>query len=287
MRILFILFIFSGIGNLTNAQDTATVTYPSLGNSCYTATLLTTKNPIHVLSTAGGYTPATASQDIFELYRKPQQASQATFLKFTCTVEGNLNFTIIPDDPSTELDWVLFRFTSCEPRVKHIESILAGNYYDNQSPFTLDINTGMSAGGAPEDFEPFLVEKKLEANQPYILMISNRSKNGKGFRIQWGGNYSLAYQYAFPEAFSPNGDGVNDVFGGIGYGIDVFSYELKIYDRFGKLIYRSYDPDEKWNGNFGNDTKYPLDPGVFVYTVTYLNNAGEYFSRKGVVALSK
>lgn len=52
-----------------------------------------------------------------------------------------------------------------------------------------------------------------------------------------------------PDAFSPNGDGINDVF------IPIFNdilkvkyYNLEIYDRFGVLVFQSNDPDVAWVG---------------------------------------
>lgn len=71
-----------------------------------------------------------------------------------------------------------------------------------------------------------------------------------------------------PSAFSPNGDGVNDgftVFGGPAVaGIDV----LRIYHRWGGLIYEGLDfdagdPAQGWNGEAENGRT--LNPGVFVY----------------------
>ena len=50
----------------------------------------------------------------------------------------------------------------------------------------------------------------------------------------------------FPNAFTPNGDGVNDVF------LPAFrslkSYKLTIYNRWGRCIFTSTDPTEGWNG---------------------------------------
>ncbi|MCB9230712.1 MAG: PKD domain-containing protein [Bacteroidia bacterium] len=51
-----------------------------------------------------------------------------------------------------------------------------------------------------------------------------------------------------PSAFSPNGDGTNDRF--YIYGHFVANFSVQIYDRWGELIYESYDMYEGWDGKF-------------------------------------
>lgn len=65
-----------------------------------------------------------------------------------------------------------------------------------------------------------------------------------------------------PNAFTPNGDGLNDSFGCIGEGIT--EYTLQIFDRWGSLIFESSDMKVQWDGNYKNE----LAPtGVYVYKV--------------------
>ncbi len=51
-----------------------------------------------------------------------------------------------------------------------------------------------------------------------------------------------------PTAFTPNGDGKNDVFKPVGIGIHDNQYEMYIFDRWGQLIFESHDPDYGWDG---------------------------------------
>ena len=59
-----------------------------------------------------------------------------------------------------------------------------------------------------------------------------------------------------PNSFSPNGDGINDVFKIIGNAIDFESYEFTIFDRWGQLVFQSNNPDEVWTGEFNNGEYY-------------------------------
>lgn len=70
-----------------------------------------------------------------------------------------------------------------------------------------------------------------------------------------------------PNSFSPNHDGINDIFS-IYAGVPITTVRnLAIYDRWGNALYnQSYlpvnDPSAGWNGTFRGKT---MDPGVYVY----------------------
>lgn len=53
-----------------------------------------------------------------------------------------------------------------------------------------------------------------------------------------------------PNAFTPDGDGKNDVFLPIVSGIDPNSYEFFIFNRWGELIFESQVPDRPWDGTY-------------------------------------
>ena len=71
----------------------------------------------------------------------------------------------------------------------------------------------------------------------------------------------------FPGAFSPNGDGRNDLFGPIGNMVPlVRNYVLRVYDRYGQLTFYSTDPYKKWDGTL-KGSKY--NSGAFTWFATY------------------
>ena len=53
-----------------------------------------------------------------------------------------------------------------------------------------------------------------------------------------------------PNTFTPNKDGVNDIFMPVGYGID--EIEMFIFDRWGELIFNTTDKDKGWDGTLKN-----------------------------------
>ncbi|MBI3139976.1 MAG: gliding motility-associated C-terminal domain-containing protein [Sphingobacteriales bacterium] len=52
----------------------------------------------------------------------------------------------------------------------------------------------------------------------------------------------------FPSAFTPNADGLNDLFGPLGSVAAVKEYRLSIYNRWGERVYYSNNPLDKWDG---------------------------------------
>ncbi|MES2627413.1 MAG: gliding motility-associated C-terminal domain-containing protein [Bacteroidota bacterium] len=69
--------------------------------------------------------------------------------------------------------------------------------------------------------------------------------------------------YILPNVFTPNGDGLNDLFVPFPYH-GVQSIDAKIYNRWGKLLYETTDPDLKWDGKAGGKL---VPDGVYFYTV--------------------
>lgn len=63
-----------------------------------------------------------------------------------------------------------------------------------------------------------------------------------------------AYTIYVPNAFSPNGDGLNDVFNFKGTGIDPDEFEMWIFDRWGNRIFHTEDMNEGWDGRANGGT---------------------------------
>lgn len=72
-------------------------------------------------------------------------------------------------------------------------------------------------------------------------------------------------RFYFPSAFTPNNDVINDVFAGYGE-CQPEEFNIAIFDRFGKVIFKSRDPQLKWDGKFDNEF---VPAGVYVYKLEY------------------
>jgi large repetitive protein len=69
-----------------------------------------------------------------------------------------------------------------------------------------------------------------------------------------------------PNSFTPNNDGLNDVFKPEGLQLDSYQFNMQIYDRWGSLVFETSDPNEGWNGSHQN-TKEKLRKGLYVWVV--------------------
>ncbi|MFQ5448786.1 MAG: gliding motility-associated C-terminal domain-containing protein, partial [Saprospiraceae bacterium] len=72
-----------------------------------------------------------------------------------------------------------------------------------------------------------------------------------------------------PSAFSPNGDGINDVFTAYGKFNEIES--LQVFNRWGCMVWNTRG-DVPWNGTFKGQ---PAQPGVYVYLLRYTDTRTE------------
>lgn len=85
----------------------------------------------------------------------------------------------------------------------------------------------------------------------------------------------------FPNAFTPNNDGVNDVFR-LKYPGYVVNYELQIFNRWGQMVFRTSDPYASWNGKLNNEE---LSNGNYVWIARYTDKNGKNQKISGSVVL--
>jgi gliding motility-associated-like protein len=69
-----------------------------------------------------------------------------------------------------------------------------------------------------------------------------------------------------PNSFTPNGDGRNDDFGPFLLEVPVI-YDFMIFDRWGHLVFETFDKDVKWDGTMFNNGKKPIKQDVYVYKI--------------------
>ena len=85
-----------------------------------------------------------------------------------------------------------------------------------------------------------------------------------------------------PNAFSPNNDGINDVFTFDNYH-SINEFKAMIFDRWGNLIFKWENPDESWNGK--SKSGKALTEGVYFYYLKAIGNSGKVYEKKGAVTL--
>ena len=79
-----------------------------------------------------------------------------------------------------------------------------------------------------------------------------------------------------PTAFSPNGDGKNDIFRSISY-CSIRNFSINVYNRWGELVYQSDDITVGWDGTF---KERPQPVGVYTYNIEYFNHCKGTMDKK-------
>lgn len=120
--------------------------------------------------------------------------------------------------------------------------------------------SGVTADGCPADDALRLTLRQTEAEIPAVFI---------------------------PNSFSPNGDGINDLFSVYGNAQVLEIRRLAVYDRWGNALYQETNippnaPSRGWDGSFRGR---PMDPGVFVYVAEVVFQGGRTRIYKGDVTL--
>jgi gliding motility-associated-like protein len=105
--------------------------------------------------------------------------------------------------------------------------------------------------------------REVEEEGIYIIEVSEKgcAKSGSIQIIDY-----CEPRLAIPNAFSPNDDGLNDVF--MPYSEFVTTFEMYIFNRWGEQIFSTTDPNEGWNGRHQN-TGQKSQVDVYVYKIVY------------------
>jgi gliding motility-associated-like protein len=88
-----------------------------------------------------------------------------------------------------------------------------------------------------------------------------------------------------PNAFTPNNDGINDVFYPQLTFVSDDTFSFVIMDRWGNQVIEIIDPTKGWEGKKDNGETYP--PGVYAYTIRYTNVSGKPDFVSGKIVLMK
>jgi gliding motility-associated-like protein len=187
--------------------------------------------------------------------------------KFIATATNNIgctaNDSIIitqPQKPITEFN--------IKPFCENIPAIVTVQPTNLLSNYNLTWSSG--------DKDNLSTKYFLERNEFLTLIDSNKCSFTDTFLIR-----ELCEPSLFtPNAFSPNGDGLNDVF--LPNGKFINEYTLQIYNRWGEKIYECNDLYSGWDGIFKGKS---VPEGVYIYFINAKGENGKDISLKGSVML--
>ncbi|HPS83131.1 MAG TPA: gliding motility-associated C-terminal domain-containing protein, partial [Bacteroidales bacterium] len=121
---------------------------------------------------------------------------------------------------------------------------------------------GTYAWSPPDNLsDPSIADPVCDANDTtiYILTVTNQygCTDTDTVVVRVDGNCGSIY---VPNAFSPNGDLKNDVFGVMNRCLETL--DLKVFNQWGNLVYETTDPNGRWDGNFDGSMS---ESGIYSY----------------------
>lgn len=87
-----------------------------------------------------------------------------------------------------------------------------------------------------------------------------------------------------PNAFSPNNDGLNDKFRLIAENLPEGQFKMKIYNRWGQMIFETNDIEEGWDGTYKSE---PCPEGVYVWIVLSSEKDNNVLNKGSVMLIRK
>lgn len=84
-----------------------------------------------------------------------------------------------------------------------------------------------------------------------------------------------------PTAFTPNNDGLNDIFRVLGASY-IRNFSMELYNRWGQCVFNNSNPFIGWDGSFRGMQQ---DAGMYIYRIRFTNLAGEASDLKGTFTL--
>lgn len=161
----------------------------------------------------------------------------------------------------------------CQVQAEVLIDILSEPFVFAQDTVICDGDVLLLVGQSPNGdvFWPELSETAtLEVAQPGTYEVAAENECGASFFTVKVGTKDCTCLVYVPNAFTPNGDGLNDLF------IPEIQcepefFELVIFNRWGREVFSSTDIKNRWNGNnFGSEDYYSSE-GIYNYILRYNN----------------
>ena len=129
--------------------------------------------------------------------------------------------------------------------------------------------------------DPFIADPVLNSNtdNTYYVSIKNAYNCIRTDSVKI--KYYKGPDIYIPNAFTPNGDGLNDIFMPTPVGIAKF-YFFRIFNRWGQIIFQTSQSFKGWNGMIGNQ---PAFPGTYIWEISGEDLKNSDIDKKGTVLL--
>lgn len=115
-----------------------------------------------------------------------------------------------------------------------------------------------------------------KAGQYSVTVTGNACVAYDTVTVNWGDCEAFV-----PSAFTPNKDGRNDLFG-VAAGFAAKDFRMQVSDRWGNLVFESFDNTRKWDGTYKGRV---LPGGAYIWYIYYVDLKGHQNYMQGTVIL--
>lgn len=240
--------------------------------------------------------PLQGLTQIFEICRGDEIKLYSDYIGGTEPVQTNwlsgaINDTLIvlPDADSTWFYYVLA--DACGQNIE--DSILVYFTPDEEADFTYQasddnpLNIQFLSDGSQRisylwhfgdgDSSTLVAPEHLyNRADDYMVSLKVLSANGCYQTVTKTITVEAIFRLFIPDAFTPNGDGINDAFqiGGVG----ISKFEMYVFNRWGAQVFHSSDLQDAWDGTFKGS---PAPTGTYSFMLQVEDRAGKVHKRRG------
>lgn len=210
--------------------------------------------------------------------------SNPTFGSPKAVVNSTQNFSVFISDPLCIRDTTIIIPVTATPGAS-INLLKSNDVNCGNDSAVLVANGGISYNWSPNLYitrnNGDRITVKPSQNTTYTVTGTNASgckgKDSVTVAFMKQGEQKLFV----PTAFTPNGDGLNDLFRPVFVG-PAAKYDLKVYNRWGQLVFHSKTPGQGWNGIYKGALQ---RSDVFVFYITAEGGCNGKFEQRGTIAL--
>lgn len=167
----------------------------------------------------------------------------------TISIKGNCDLEI------NELTWT-------NPNIICADDVVAYNLYF--APFSGDSLEFLASFNSQFDTTFTHGDRGSIAGCYYVTALDSMPYNNESLPSNMVCIDNCDGFYELPNVFTPSGDGINDLYHPILPYKFVESIDLKVYNRWGNLVFETTDPMINWDGTYLNSGN-PLSDGVYFY----------------------
>ncbi|MFK8039256.1 MAG: PKD domain-containing protein [Crocinitomicaceae bacterium] len=172
------------------------------------------------------------------------------------------NYIQVRPTPKAEFTFSPKEVTLSEPTV----------YFQNHSVNAVHNEWNFGDNSQSEQLNPIHTYPNKAALYGTTLTVFDSSKTCKD---QYRLNIKMIDEIVLyiPNAFTPLTAGNNDIFlPVITSGVNIYKYKLEIFNRWGELLFISYNPEIGWDGRYNGE---PLKPGAYIWKIDFIETMSD------------